>query len=188
MKTRLVRYLQNNVQTPMLIFLFVALNLLAITAGYLYVLKKPFMAYRQSQQTLALLENELQTGLPFNSLIQSTEQSIAQLDRKLNGSSPAFPVNQLIAFVISQLDTIAKQSQVKLISVNPGAIQNKLFLRELPFVIEISGSYLNLFDWLNNVEKNLGAIVINQFEFSADNTSDTRHMKLTLVSYRFGGK
>jgi Tfp pilus assembly protein PilO len=144
MKSSLVNYLQKNVQPQMLVFLLVSLLILTMAAGYLYILKKPFADFRQSQQALALLENELQTGLTLNSIIASTQQNISQLDKKLNGSSPSLPVNQLIAFVIGELDSIAIKHQIKLISVKPESIENKLFFHELPFVIEISGSYLNL--------------------------------------------
>ncbi len=188
MKTSLVNYLQKNVQPQMLVFLLVSLLILTMAAGYLYVLKKPFADFRQSQQTLELLKNELQTELAFSAIIASTQQNINQLDKKLNGSSPLLPVNQLIAFVIGELDYIAKKHQIKLISVKPEAIENKLFFHELPFAIEISGSYLNLYEWLDDVEKNLGAIAINRFIINATNTSSERHMELTLVSYRFEGE
>ncbi len=188
MKASLIDYLQKNVQPQILVFLLLSLLILTIAAGFLYILKKPFAELRQSQQSLRLLENELQTGLAFSALITSTQQNIKQLDKKLNGSSPSLPVNQLIAFVVSELDSIAKIHQIKLISVKPESIENKLFFHELPFVIEISGSYLNLYEWIDDVEKKLGAITIKKFVVNSVNTSYERHMLLTLVTYRFEGE
>ncbi len=188
MKSSLVSYLQKHVQPQMLVFLLVSLLILTMAAGYLYILKKPIADFRQSQQTMEQLENELQTGLALNAIIASTQLNISQLDNKLNGPSPSFPVNQLIAFVIGELDSIAKKHQIKLISVKPESIENKLFFYELPFVIEISGSYINLYDWIDDVENNLGAIAIKKFSINATSTSSERHMQLTLVSYRFEGE
>ncbi len=188
MKARLVNYLQKNVQLQMLAFLLVSLVILTVAAGYLYILKKPFADFRQSKQTLELLENELQTGLAYSAIIASTQQNINQLDKKLNGPNPSLPVNQLIAFVIGELDSTAKKHQITLVSVKPEAIENKLFFHELPFVIEISGSYLDLYEWLDDVEKNLGTITVKKFAINATNTSSERHMQLTLVSYRFEGE
>lgn len=185
MKFSISHYLQKHVQPRMLVFLLASLLFLPLAAVYLYVLKKPFTEYRQSQQTLALLETELQTGLSLSHLIDATEQSIAQLDKQLYGSNQPLPVNQIIAYVIGELDLIAGKHKVNLISVKPGKLENRHVFLELPFIIELSGSYINLYEWLNDVEDSLGPIVVKQFGISPENTTAIRKMKLTIVSYRF---
>ena len=185
MKFNLTRYLRNNVQPKMLLFLLVSLLLLTLTATYLYLIKKPFSEYRQSQQTLSLLENELQSGLSFSSLIATANQNIAQLDTQLYGTSQLLPINQIIAHVIGELDQIADQHNVKLVSVNPGKLGDRHIFKELPFNLELAGTYLNLYEWLNDVEQSLGPIVVKQFEISPDPITEIRTMQLTMVSYRF---
>jgi Tfp pilus assembly protein PilO len=185
MKSSISHYLQKKVQPRMLIFLLASLLLLPLTAAYLYVLKKPYTQYRKSQQTLSLLENELQTGLSLSNLIASKQQNIAQLDKQLYGSSQQLPINQIIAFVIGELDLIADKHKVKLISVKPGKLENRHIFHELPFIIELSGPYIQLYEWLNDVENSLGPIVVKQFEISPENTTAIRKMQLTIVSYRF---
>ena len=185
MKSSITHYLQKNVQPRMLVFLLASLLLIPLTAAYLYVLKKPYTEYRQSQQTLALLEKELKTGLSLSNLIASKQQNIAQLDKQLYGSSQQLPINQIIAFVIGELDLIADKHKVKLISVKPGKFENRHIFHELPFIIELSGPYIQLYEWLNDVEHSLGPIVVKQFEISPENTTAIRKMKLTIVSYRF---
>lgn len=181
----MISYLQKNFQPQMLVFLLASLLLLTITAAYLYLLKKPYSEYRQSQQTLALLENELVTGLSLSNLIEASEQSIAQLDKQLYGSSQQLPINQVIAFVIGKLDLIADKHNVKLVSVKPGSVENRQIFLELPFIIELTGQYLSLYEWLNDIEKALGPIVVKQFTISPKNSTDDRQVQLTIVSYRF---
>jgi Tfp pilus assembly protein PilO len=184
----MLSYLQKNIQPKMLVFLLASLLLLTLTAAYLYLLKKPFSEYKQSQQTLVLLENELETGLSLSNLIEASQQSITELDKQLYGSSQQRPINQIIAFVIGKLDQIADKNSVKLVSVKPGNVENRQIFQELPFIIELSGSYLSLYDWLNDVENVLGPIVVKQFSISPKNSTENRQMQLTIVSYRFEKK
>ncbi len=185
MKYNVSGYLQKNVQPQMLVFLLSSIMLLTIAAAYLYVLKNPITEFKQSQQTLALLENELQTGLSLDNLIESSQQSIAELDKQLYGSSQQLPINQVIAFVIGKLDLIAEKHEVKLISVKPGMLENRHIFQELPFDIKISGPYLSLYEWLNEIENALGPIVVKQFDISPEQATADRNMRLTIVSYRF---
>ena len=177
--------LQQQVQPRMLAIMLVFLLLLTMLAGYLYVLKKPFLALRQSEQTLMLLENEVKTGVPLENQIVSFQKHIAQLDKDLRGTGPQLPTNQMIAFVIGQLDIIADHHAVKLISIKPGATEELFTFQVLPFHVELNADYFSLFDWLYEVEQQLGPIVIKKFTLSKESTTNKRRMSITLVSYRF---
>ena len=177
--------LQQQVQPRMLAFMLVFLLLLTVLAGYLYVFKKPFLVLRQSEQTLMLLENEVQTGVPLENQIVSFQKHIAQLDKDLRGTGPQLPTNQMIAFVIGQLDTIADHHAVKLISIKPGATEELFTFQVLPFNVELIANYFSLFDWLTEVEQQLGPIVIKKFTLSKEGTTNQRRMSITLVSYQF---
>ena len=165
----------------MLVFLL----LLTMLAGYLYVLKKPFLALRQSEQTLMLLENEVQTGVPLQNQIVSFQKHVAQLDKELRGTGPQLPTNQMIAFVIGQLDAIASDHTVKLISIKPGATEELFTFQVLPFHVELSADYFSLFNWLTEVEQQLGPIVIKKFTLRNEGATKQRRMGITLVSYQF---
>ena len=177
--------LQQQVQPRILAIMLVLLLLLTVLAGYLYVLKKPFLALRQFDQTLMLLENEVKTGVPLENQIVSFQKHIAQLDKDLRGTGPQLPTNQMIAFVIGQLDTIADQHAVKLISIKPGATEELFTFQVLPFHVELSADYYSLFDWLTEVEQQLGPIVIKKFTLRKEGSTKQRRMSITLVSYQF---
>lgn len=179
--------LQQQVKPQMLLIMLVALTLLAITASYLYVIKQPLQEMRQSQQTLELLQNEVDNGAPVQSQndMEMQQKLIDQLNVKLHGTGPKLPVNQMVAYVIGELDRIAGHHQVTLSSVKPESPQSLFTFREMPFQVEISGDYFNLFAWLKDIEQELGPIIIKQFDITPSGSTVERRMVLTLVAYQF---
>ena len=180
--------LQQQVQPRMLAIVLISLVLLIIIAGYLYVIKKPLQALRQSEKTLYLLDNELQTGVPLESQIVSYQKLVEQLGKDLKGTGPQLPLNQMIASIIGQLDIIADHHKVKLISIKPGITEQIFTFQVLPFYVELSADYFSLYNWLRELEKELGPILIKKFKLRKEGKSKQRSMSLTLVSYQFVGK
>jgi Tfp pilus assembly protein PilO len=179
------RALQKQVKPQMLAILLVSLIFLTLLSGYLYALKRPLQDFNQARNTLELLENELQTGIPLGNQIGLFQQQIVQLNQQLHGSSQKLPLNQMIVSVISQMDAIAAAHHVKLISVEPGNIEKIYIFQELPFNVVVIGKYVNLFDWLDQIGRDLGPIVIKNFELTPEPDSAMRRFTLTLVSYQF---
>lgn len=177
--------LQEQVQPRTLVFLLVSLILMALAASYLYVIKNPFKDYRQYQQTLSLLKNEVQTGIPLQNQIETQQQLVEKLNIKLHGTGSKLAVNKMVAYVIGELDKIAKRHQVNLASVKPQNPETLFTFKELPFQVEISGDYFSLFAWLKDIENNLGPIVIRQFDLAAIGQDKQRKMLLTIVVYQF---
>ncbi len=58
---------------------------------------------------------------------------------------------------------------------------------EVPFEVEIVGGYFSLYDWLRDVEAELGPMVVKQYRISSEERDLTR-MSLTMVSYRSVGR
>jgi Tfp pilus assembly protein PilO len=179
----MIKYLQQQVQPSMLLLLMASIIALTLMAAYLYVFKKPLKEYSELHQKLELLKDEIQTGIPVSKQIDDTEKNLLELKNKLYGATPQLPVNQKIASVIGQLDTISARQMVNLTSITPGEVTQLFQFQEQPFIIEISGSYFSLFNWLYQVEEQLGPILVKEFQISSE-TSKLR-MKLTLVAYQF---
>lgn len=182
------KVLQKQVKPQMLAILLVSLVFLALLSGYLYVLKKPVKEFNQARSMLGLLENELQTGVPVSNQISLLQQQITQLNQQLHGNNQRLPLNQMIVSVIHQMDTVAKAHDVKLISVEPGDVTKIYIFQELPFNVVVVGKYVNLFDWLDQIGRDLGPIVIKNFQLTPESDSALRRFTLTLVSYQFAEK
>ncbi len=177
--------LQKQVKPKMLATLLVSLILLTLLSGYLYVLKRPLKDFNQARNTLEMLETELQTDTPLASQIGNFQRQITELSQQLHGNSQGLPPNQMIVSVISQMDTIAAAHHIKLISVEPGDVEKIYIFKELPFHVVVVGKYVNLFDWLDQIGRDLGPIVIKNFELIPEPDSAMRRFTLTLVSYQF---
>ena len=178
------RYLQKQVKPNMLVLFMASLILLTVVAAYLYLLQKPLLERKRAQQTLELLTEEITQGKPLGSKIDEFQNKMATLNLQLRGSGPELPDNQMMTFVVGQLDIIAGQHDLKLVSIRPGATKKVFMFEEFPFNIELAGSYTKFFDWLFQIENELGPIVIKQFEIIPVTNSSNKHFKLTIVSYR----
>jgi Tfp pilus assembly protein PilO len=177
--------LQKQIRPQALAALLVSLLVLTVLASYFYILKQPFHDFSQAQQNLEMLETEMQNGIPLDNQIKLIKEDITSLHQQLNGSGQKLPLNQTIAFVIGQMDKIAANHNVKLTSVEPGEVEKIFLFQEIPFHVEVIGNYFNLFDWLNQVESDLGPIVVKEFELMPEPNLATRRFILTLVSYQF---
>lgn len=178
------KYLQQ-VQPQTLLLLMGSIILLTLLAAYLYVFKTPLNTYRQAQQTVELLQNEINTGISLPNQLAATQNTVSQLEQQLHGSAPSLPINQKIALVIGKLDEISAIHKVNLNSVKPGEVAQAFMFQELPFNIEISGSYFTLVNWLHQAEQDLGPIIIKEFIMYSDAASSNVSMKLKLASYLF---
>ena len=57
-------------------------------------------------------------------------------------------------------------------------------LDELPYEVEVSGGYLDLFRWLRDAESELRPMVVKSFEMAKEPEGAGVHLKLRLVAYR----
>jgi Tfp pilus assembly protein PilO len=167
-----------------LMLLLIAVPLLVAAASYLYVFKKPLANYRTTLGTLVQLESETRSQQPLDQQIESTAQVLEELEGKLLGDGPRLPANQMVAWIIGRLDVIANTHGVQLVSVEPGGGSAVLMFDEIPFHVEVSGSYFDLFDWLGDAESALGPMVIKQFTLERVGNEERLRMRLTMVSYR----
>ncbi len=165
--------------------IFLAGIALGLLASYLYVFKKPWTTFNTWQTTLEQLRTEQENSPPLQSNIAQLELQIDSLEKELYGSGPDLPANQLVAHIIKELDQIADRHGVKLGGVKPGNKKSILMFDEMPFHIEITGNYSDLYNWLQEVETTLGPMVVKDFEIQvAAIDKQKRDMRLTIASYR----
>lgn len=177
-----------NVEARLLVIILAALTILTLLAFYLYVFKEPIKLLQQSQQTLVLLKAENDRGIPLGQQLEELQKEADSIKLLVNASGQQLPQNQMIAYVIGQLDLIAAHHDVKLVSVNPGSASQLFMFDELPFNIEIHGRYGDLYNWLKDVEKQLGPMVIKSFKLEANGNTGVRRMNSVIVSYMSRGE
>lgn len=167
-----------------LVVVLIMVVVLTALAGHLYVLKEPSAELAALKDTLFETRRSNPADGPTAERIADVEQQIAALREQLGTSGGNMAPNEMIAFVIGRLDSIARPREIQLVSVEPGAVARVFEFDEIPFHIEVVGNYFQLVDWLHKVEQELGPMVIKSFELSPTGGAKSRRMLLTMVSYR----
>ena len=95
------------------------------------------------------------------------------------------PPEQMEAYVIDRLAALSERRDLHLVGVKPGEPGSLLMFEELPYDVEVVGSYFALHDWLHAVEEELRPMVVKRFEMRPARR-DGREVALDvrLVSYR----
>lgn len=164
-------------------FIFFAVFSLTILASYLYLFKKPLKAYTGLKQSRNFLESKVVTGGNISSEIKALEETVDRLTKDLHGESSAVPAQKLIAHNIDKLDKVSNRHAVRLESVKPDISKQVQMFEEIPLAIKVSGSYFNLYKWLHEVEKELGPMVVKQFDLVPKMGAKELVMNLKMVSY-----
>jgi Tfp pilus assembly protein PilO len=152
--------------------------------AWLYLFKKPVAEYRELMRTRASLQVAIRESANLPTQMQTLTQEVALLTRRVRGEGPLLPGDQMTGHIIQQLDRLAPRYGVELVSVRPGLERSAQMFQEVPFEIEVKGSYFGLFDWLRDAEEQLAPLVVTQFGISAGNPGEALDMRLKMASYR----
>src|SRR5210317_466574 len=140
--------------------------LLIAAALISYGLWPQFMEYRMSRHTLETLEGAVLNADVLDREIDGIEQEIAVLDENLHGDMLDLPERQMEAYVIGRLQEISWRHSVTLIGVRPGTVTTLISLEEMPFTVEVSGDYFDLYAWLQDLGADLNFLAIRHFNIS----------------------
>ncbi len=164
----------------------VALVALMSLAAYIYVLKPSLKEYRgllrdRATATVGLRSDGGRGAAPTPAALS---QEVEELRTRLYGGSSAVPLREMESYVIQTLDRISARHDVELVGVRPREIGQVLMFDELPYDVEVTGSYLRLWDWLRAIETELRPMVVNSYELSRTQSADPVSLTLRLVAYR----
>jgi len=174
-----------NKMSPLSIYgTMVAVVIMTCLASYLYGFKKPLQDYKLLKANSQILEAKVESGAGTSQEIRRIQSEIDSLKERLQGQTPSLSNSQMVAHVISSLDNISSMHTVQLLGVRPATPGTVKYFEELPFSIEISGSYFSLFDWLQEVERELGPMVVKKINIAPISGTQEQMMRLNMVSYR----
>jgi len=172
------------VRPRLLLFVMSFLVLMVPVAAWLYLFKKPVAEYRELVRTRASLEVAIRESANLPAQMKMLTQEVALLTRRVRGEGPLLPAGQMAGHIIQQLDRLAPRYGVELVSVRPGLERNVQMFEEVPFEIEVRGSYFGLLDWLRDAEEQLAPLVVTQFGINAGKPGEALDMRLKMASYR----
>lgn len=169
------------------IMLMVAILLLVTTALGTYVIWPEFKQYRSSLTTRDVLEQVSSSGEALGTQIDLLKQEVESLGHELHGDLANLPDNQMEAFIIGRLQGISWRNNIELQSVRPGKGNIIKMFEEIVFKVNITGEYLDLYAWLQELGEELGFVVIKHFSIKPLDTNKAEPRliaDLTIVSYR----
>ena len=167
----------------------IGLLALLLAAMLMYLVLPQWRSYQATTASLTLLRQGAADGATLEAQLDTLRTEVASLERTLNGDASSLPAKQMEAFVIGRLQTISWRNDMILVSVQPSDGTPLNEFRELIFDVEIRGGYFDFFDWLQNIDEELGFVVVKRFEMigenrSPDSDSPALKIKLTMAAYR----
>lgn len=127
----------------------------------------------------------------FDALDAQAGVTLAELDarvealrRDLYGDAASVPREELEAFVVNTLDDVSASHGVTLLGIAPDEPERALMFEELPYAVDVRGSYFAIHRWLYEVESALRPMVVKRFELAPDRETEGVVLSLRIVAYR----
>lgn len=119
--------------------------------------------------------------------IERTRTEVQELERYLHGDLAGLPAKELTAYTVGRLQSISWQNRVELVGVEPMDGEDIESFHELLFKVRLTGDYFDLYNWLRDLSRELGFIVIKQYQMapiSLDEQNPRLRAELTIAAYR----
>lgn len=160
------------------------LVLLALAAGWLYVLKPSYVEWRKLAEQRALLEQGAPASAPAPAVADIEAREVARLRTELARAS-GVDGKHTLPRLVGELDVTSRATGARLGLVAPtsAATKTELF-EENGYEVEAQGKYRALATWLAGVEERVQPLVVGAARFVAAGEGDEVSLKLRLSDYR----
>ena len=166
---------------PRMIFLLLFTGVTLITStGYSAWFKKPIKEYRKLQISYVELQNKPSDLASVEKVSRELRKEISGLNNQLTEIGREVLKGTKPLTVISDLGAFAKQHDVQMVGISPAqAIKGTLYI-EVPFNVELSGGYEQLFKWVYSLENSSSPLFIKEFSMMPGPGVENRKMRLTV--------
>lgn len=163
------------------VLLLVAIAVVIVTSGYSSLFKQQLKTYKSQQnryEALNLLPTDPSKG---KRTILALEKEISELDAELTKAGLEVIKSTKPMRVIADLGRTALLHDVQLVNIAPGPSSSGDTYTEVPFQVEMSGSYGQLFKWVYAVEHAGTPLFVKQFSMRAGTNEQQRELRLSLA-------
>ncbi len=178
----------NDVNPRMIALSMILIVGLLITLQLMYLLWPEYRKYQTLTENYQLLQKVSNSSHGLEQELLKTEQQVEELSYQLHGDMAGLPEKQMEAFIIGHLQRISWDAGVELASVIPGKGRRVEIFQEALFDLQVNAAYQDFFKWLQDINSELGFIVVKKFDIqsavSAIEEDPQLKITLTLVSYR----
>ncbi len=180
------RLLQHIDPKVMRLLLLSSLLLLG-TVMFSFMLLPEIKSHRSLLETRGQLQQIVESGSDLPGVLVEEHANVEQISHRLHGDMADLPMEQMEAYIIGRLQKISWRTGVELVSVQPTQGQTVHIFREILFGVELATKYLDFFDWLRQLNQELGFVVIKDYEMTPMDRRESDpvlKVKLTMASYR----
>ena len=168
----------------------IVIGILALLAGTLatYLVWPQVKAYREASQSRTVLDKAVANS-DLAQQLDKLRSDVSGLRQRLHGDMANLPEEQMEAYVVGRLQNISWRNHVELTGVEPKAGDQVENFRETLFEVKLSGDYFDLYNWLRDASKELGFVVIKQYQMTPvrpDAEDTLLGVRMTMAVYRSG--
>ncbi len=159
---------------------------LLVLAAALYGIKPNYLKYAELRQSNRAVQDFVANVPKYNADIESHYKKLADLKIKLLEGQGGVSHKQMESYVVKLLQSTAWTQDVDLHMVNPKTKRRVVDFDELQFEVAVSGTYFNLYAWLQEVYNKMDFIVVEQSSIQTSTESKNPallEMKISLIVY-----
>ncbi|GEM_PF-5556938 len=173
--------LSKNLSPRLLFLLLTAIAVVILSLGYSGLFRQPIKELRQLENRLLEMQRSPVDLQAAEDRIRKLRQEIASLNRKLTDTGREVLKGTKPSSVIADLGANAEKYGVQLLNVMPGTPNKGRLYTEVPFQMDLSGSYHQLFNWVYAVERDSKPLTVRQFSIRSGAGGNQRLLHMTIV-------
>lgn len=165
------------------------ITLVCAAALFSYLLWPQFTAYRSAVESRDSLQSVVANDNKLIETLGALRNEVRTLRQSLNGDLAALPAKEMQGYIIGRLQGISWRNSVEFLGMQPregNPIEN---FQEILFDVQLLGDYFDLYNWLRDASKELGFVVIKQYQMAPvrpDDDNAPLGVKMTMAVYRSG--
>jgi len=157
---------------------FLVLSVAGVLAFYFLYVSPAQVTMEAQQRRLATLRADIDKGLATARKLPEFRADVQSLTARLEGLKAVLPEEKEVADLLRRMQTLAVQSNLVIKGLKPGATVPKTLYAEIPYALEVEGTYHNLGLFFDRVSKfpriiNISAIDIKGKERPEPNATIT---------------
>ncbi len=167
--------------------LLAGITLVLAAALFSYLLWPQFKAYRAAAESRDSLQSVVENDNRLLETLSALRNEVRTLRQSLHGDLAALPTKEMQGYIIGRLQGISWRNKVEFLGMQPREGEAIEKFQEILFDVQLLGDYFDLYNWLRDASKELGFVVIKQYQMAPVNpeAENTRlGVKMTMAVYR----
>ena len=162
-------------------------GLLLLAALFFSLLWPQVKHYRALRHSHGILQQASTNQAELAQQMTALRVEIADMRHRLHGDMADLPLKQVEAHVIGLLQRLCSRHHMELASVIPRPGETVHVFRETVLDLEVRGDYPDFFNWLQDLQDELGFLVVKQYEITPiepDQALPRVAVKIQIAAYR----